>query len=71
MSRPQGEIDADPTGLSTRNDTSLPKVGLSKADFRLRGVSSMSILLSPAHSREHQLTLQGFVAHARPSTWAA
>ena len=32
-SRPQGEIDMDPTGLSTSNDTSLPKVELKKAEL--------------------------------------
>lgn len=32
MSLPHGEIDAEPTGLSRRNDPSCPKVRLSKAD---------------------------------------
>ena len=31
-SRPQGEIEADPTGLSTSNDQSFSNVGLAKAD---------------------------------------
>lgn len=32
ISLPQGEIDADPTGLSNRKDAFSPNVGLSKAD---------------------------------------
>ena len=31
-SRPQGEIDIDPTGCSTRKEVSSPNVGLSKAE---------------------------------------
>lgn len=32
ISLPQGEIDAEPTGLSNRKDAFSPNVGLSKAD---------------------------------------
>lgn len=50
-SRPHGDMDMEPTGWSTWNELSSPKVGLSKADVRGLGSRGSAIVCYVVVSR--------------------
>lgn len=52
MSLPHGEIDAEPTGLSSSNDPSFPKVGLSNAEFKTLSSSKPAIPMAGENGME-------------------